>query len=62
MLFSCNVSSLFFKCTQVGIIKCPLLLVNAGDDQNWASVESAADVSHIYIYFSLTKPNRLLYL
>uniref|UniRef100_A0A8C2GV18 Uncharacterized protein n=1 Tax=Cyprinus carpio TaxID=7962 RepID=A0A8C2GV18_CYPCA len=28
----------------VGRIKCPLLLVNAGDDQNWASVESAEDM------------------
>ncbi|KAK9976108.1 hypothetical protein ABG768_021314 [Culter alburnus] len=28
----------------VGRIKCPLLLVNAGDDQNWASVESAVDM------------------
>ncbi|XP_073695026.1 peroxisomal succinyl-coenzyme A thioesterase-like [Garra rufa] len=28
----------------VGKIKCPLLLVNAGDDQNWASVESAEDM------------------
>ncbi|XP_056116418.1 acyl-coenzyme A thioesterase 5-like [Rhinichthys klamathensis goyatoka] len=28
----------------VGRIKCPLLLVNGGDDQNWASVESAADM------------------
>ncbi|XP_067248413.1 acyl-CoA thioesterase 18 [Chanodichthys erythropterus] len=28
----------------VGRINCPLLLVNAGDDQNWASVESAADM------------------
>uniref|UniRef100_A0A8C2DGR6 Uncharacterized protein n=1 Tax=Cyprinus carpio TaxID=7962 RepID=A0A8C2DGR6_CYPCA len=28
----------------VGRIKCPLLLVNAGDDQSWASVESAEDM------------------
>ncbi|XP_056604856.1 peroxisomal succinyl-coenzyme A thioesterase-like isoform X2 [Triplophysa dalaica] len=28
----------------VGRIKCPLLLVNAGDDQNWPSVESADDI------------------
>ncbi|XP_043092371.1 bile acid-CoA:amino acid N-acyltransferase-like isoform X1 [Puntigrus tetrazona] len=28
----------------VGRIKCPLLLVNADDDQNWASVESAEDM------------------
>ncbi len=38
----------FFTYTKVGRIKCPLLLVNAGDDQNWASVESAEDVSHIF--------------
>ncbi|TRY59733.1 hypothetical protein DNTS_026821 [Danionella cerebrum] len=28
----------------VGRIKCPFLLVNGGDDQNWASVESAEDI------------------
>ncbi|KAG1953514.1 acyl-coenzyme A amino acid N-acyltransferase [Pimephales promelas] len=28
----------------VGRIKCPLLLVNGGDDQSWPSVESAADI------------------
>ncbi|NP_001188466.1 acyl-CoA thioesterase 18 [Danio rerio] len=28
----------------VGRIKCPVMLVNGGDDQNWASVESAQDM------------------
>ncbi|XP_051974137.1 peroxisomal succinyl-coenzyme A thioesterase-like [Xyrauchen texanus] len=28
----------------VGRIKCPVLLVNAGDDQNWPTVESAEDM------------------
>jgi len=41
-LFSCGVNCLFlFKCTQVGRIKCPLLLVTAGDDQAFPAVESA---------------------
>ncbi|KAI7792022.1 hypothetical protein IRJ41_020240, partial [Triplophysa rosa] len=31
----------------VGRIKCPLLLVNAGDDQNWPSVESAEDMKEM---------------
>nr|XP_055046278.1 peroxisomal succinyl-coenzyme A thioesterase-like [Misgurnus anguillicaudatus] len=31
----------------VGKIKCPLLLVNGGDDQNWPSVESAEDMKLI---------------
>lgn len=48
----------FFTYTKVGRIKCPLLLVNAGDDQSWASVESAEDVSRTY--FSLAKQNILL--
>lgn len=43
-----NVRSVFFTYTKVGRIKCPLLLVNAGDDQNWASVESAEDVRTYY--------------
>lgn len=48
-LFSCNVNCLFlFKCTQVGRIKCPLLLVTAGDDQAFPAVESAEDVSYIF--------------
>ncbi|XP_056605327.1 peroxisomal succinyl-coenzyme A thioesterase-like isoform X1 [Triplophysa dalaica] len=31
----------------VGRIKCPLLLVNADDDQNWPSVESAEDMKEM---------------
>ncbi|KTG45701.1 hypothetical protein cypCar_00040971 [Cyprinus carpio] len=31
------------KCTQVGRIKCPLLLVNGDDDQTFPVVESAED-------------------
>ncbi|XP_073722986.1 acyl-coenzyme A thioesterase 1-like isoform X2 [Misgurnus anguillicaudatus] len=31
----------------VGKIKCPLMLVNGGDDENWPSVESAEDMEEI---------------
>ncbi|KAJ3612602.1 hypothetical protein NHX12_020870 [Muraenolepis orangiensis] len=31
----------------VGRIKCPLLLVNGDDDQNWATVESAEDIANM---------------
>uniref|UniRef100_W5KEG8 Acyl-CoA thioesterase 14 n=1 Tax=Astyanax mexicanus TaxID=7994 RepID=W5KEG8_ASTMX len=31
----------------VGQIKCPLLLITGGDDQNWATVESAEDIERI---------------
>ncbi|KAI4874654.1 hypothetical protein NFI96_031146 [Prochilodus magdalenae] len=31
----------------VGLIKCPLLLVNGGDDQNWATAESAEDMERM---------------
>ncbi|KAF7646495.1 hypothetical protein LDENG_00185930 [Lucifuga dentata] len=31
----------------VGKIKCPLLLVNGNDDQNWATVESAEDINQM---------------
>ncbi|KAI4874663.1 hypothetical protein NFI96_031148 [Prochilodus magdalenae] len=31
----------------VGLIKCPLLLVYGGDDQNWATAESAEDIERM---------------
>lgn len=34
-------------CPQMGRITCPLLLVVGQDDQNWAAVESADDVSYV---------------
>ncbi|KAM4615671.1 uncharacterized protein ACJ7VT_010761 [Polymixia lowei] len=49
---------------EVGRIKCPLLLVNGDDDQNWATVESAEDIAKImraagneHLLTSLTYPN-----
>ena len=44
---------------QVGRIKCPLLLVNGDDDQNWATTESAEDVSsHTHSSHSHTRADR----
>ncbi|CAL8318520.1 unnamed protein product [Lota lota] len=48
----------------VGRIECPLLLVNGGDDQNWATLESAEDIANImsvagnkHLLTTLTYPN-----
>lgn len=46
---------------QVGRIKCPLLLVNAADDQTVPAVESAEDVSYISYIFSAVKKIIVLY-
>ncbi|KAL7827836.1 hypothetical protein AOLI_G00309880 [Acnodon oligacanthus] len=35
------------KKVNVGHIKCPVLLVNGSDDQNWATVESAEDMERL---------------
>uniref|UniRef100_A0A672T579 Acyl-CoA thioesterase 16 n=1 Tax=Sinocyclocheilus grahami TaxID=75366 RepID=A0A672T579_SINGR len=43
-MFSANANHLL-KCTQVGRIKCPLLLVNGDDDQTIPAVESAEDMA-----------------
>ncbi|XP_051543886.1 acyl-coenzyme A thioesterase 5-like isoform X2 [Myxocyprinus asiaticus] len=50
----------------VGRIKCPVLLVNAGDDQNWPTVESAEDNTNkdfqkntSALYFHIMQINRV---
>ncbi len=55
VFFSLRLSVCFLlKFTQVGRIKCPLLLVNGDDDQTFPAVESAEDVSHMpYLSVSL---------
>lgn len=37
---------------QMGLIKCPVLLIVGEDDQNWPASESAKDVSIVIIVFN----------
>jgi hypothetical protein len=46
---------------QVGRIECPLLLVNGDDDQNWATTESAEDVSTHTLALTHTRRHRHTY-
>ena len=42
----------------MGRIECPLLLVNGDDDQNWATTESAEDVSSHTLTLTHTRRHR----